>query len=230
MYENVNHNDCKIKVACNNSESNIIYLQTLNDNDRIYFITKFANLCQNSVLILSDNDSIDDFKWPDFKQSDIPRSQGVPHLIAYDYINENFDIPWDELFQIHINIEKIDNGQLLKLLLELKNRSKNGGKISLIIDKFDSLSNKIRLIIDNYDSSPNEMILFGEQHKNQTFGNIFSNNITLICNRSIDEKLCNSILTYLIRNIHENLYDVTDENNDVTCNGTTLDKIELISI
>ena len=223
MYENVNHNDCKIKVACNDSESNIIYLQTLNDKDRIYFIKKFANLCQKSVLILSDNNSINDFKWSDFLRV----SPGLPHLIAYDYINKNFDIPWDKLFQIHINIEKIDDEQLLRLLLELTRRGRNGEKISLIIDKFDSLSNKIKLIIDNYDSSPNRIRLIDKMYITRTFSNAFANNITLICNNSIDEELCNSICTNLIQNTHKNLYDFTDENNVLTCKDTTLDEIKL---
>ena len=180
-------------------------------------------MCQKSVLILSDNNSINDFKRSDFLRV----SPGLPHLIAYDYINKNFDIPWDKLFQIHINIEKIDDEQLLRLLLELTRRGRNGEKISLIIDKFDSLSNKIKLIIDNYDSSPNRIRLIDKMYITRTFSNAFANNITLICNNSIDEELCNSICTNLIQNTHKNLYDFTDENNVLTCKDTTLDEIKL---
>ena len=214
MYEKFK--DCEIEIFCNDSRQQILYLQTPNNKDKTYFINKFINFCKESVLILSNNNSFDDFLYPDWKR-DIVVS-GLPNLSFYNGGVENFLSIYDQKpFQRYINIETLSDDDLLRLLSKIHVQGKQGNSISLIIDDLTSILNRPGFKNDPYT--------------NKNLANTFSYNSTLVCDGiPIGKELYSWIthITTIVQHRHEQLYDVIYEGNSETLENRTLDGIKFI--
>ena len=215
MYEKLKHSqNCEIEISCNDSRQQIIYLQTSSNDDKIYFIKKFANVCNESVLILSDNDSFDYFRYPEWDRI----VSGLPNLSLYNGGVEKFlSIYEQKPFQRYINIETLSDDDLLRLLSKIHVQGKQGNSISLIIDDLTSILNR-----SGFKNNP---------YTNKDLANTFSYNSTLVCDGiPIGKKLYSWIthITTIVKHRHEQLYDVIYENNSETLKNRTFEDIRLI--
>ena len=217
MYEKFKHSqNCEIEIFCNGSRPQILYLQTSNKNDRTHFINKFVNVCKESVLILSNNESFDHFLYPDWKRDAVVG--GLPNLSFYDGGVENFlSIYEQKPFQKYINIETLNDDDLLSLLSKIHGQGKRGNSICLIIDDLTSILNRSGLKNNPYT--------------NRDLANTFSYNSTLVCDGiPIGKELYSWItpITTIVQHRHEQLYDVIYEGNSETLENRTFEDIRLI--
>ena len=207
--------NCEIEIFCNGSRPQLIYLQTSINDDRIYFIKKFTNVCNESVLILSDNDSFDYFRYPEW---DRPVA-GLPNLSFYDEGVENFLSVYERKpFQRYINIETLSDDDLLSLLSKIHGQGKRGNGICLIIDDLNSILKRSGLKNNPYT--------------NRILANTFSYNSTLVCDGiPIENELYSWItpFTIIVQHRYGQLYDVIYEDNSETLENRTLEGIKLIS-
>ena len=212
MYEKYKHSqNGDIEISCNSSRPQMIYLQTSSNDDRMYFIKKFANVCNESILILSDNDSFDNFRYSNW---DRPVG-GLPNLSFYDDGVENFMSVYERKpFQIYINIEVLSDDDLLMLLSKIHYQGRRGNGICLII-------HDLNLILKRLGLKNNPQI-------NQNIANTFSYNSTLVC----DGKPIEKDMYYRITNVtivqhkHEKLYNVIYEDNSESLENRTLEGIK----
>ena len=216
MYEKFKHSqNCEIEIFCNGSIPQIIYLQTSSNDDRTYFINKFANVCNESVLILSDNDSFDHFRYPERD-----RIGGVPNLSFYDDGVDNFlSIYERKPFQRYINIETLSDDDLLSLLSKISYQGRRGNSICLIIHDLNSILKRFGLKND--------------PHINKNLANAFSYNSTLVCDRIPIEKEQYSwitSITIIVRHRNGQLYDVIYEGNSEASENTILENRTLEGI
>ncbi|SES63785.1 hypothetical protein SAMN04488587_0239 [Methanococcoides vulcani] len=203
MYEIFNSREnCKIEVNYRDLKPKIIYLQTFSNDDQLYFVRKYANICEKSVLILSDNDSFNRFKSLCLSSP----IWGFPDLSVYDGSIENFDLLYERKpFQKYINIETLSDGDLHRLLLKLEGHGRKRNEICLIIDDFASMLYRLKRDLKNDRSKNMEY---------KILANGLGYNFSLICSGNpIDKKLLEWIdsFTILIENRHEKSYDVTYE-------------------
>ena len=214
MYEEIKHSqNGDIEISCNGSRPQIIYLQTSSNDDKMYFIKKLANVCNESILILSDNDSFDNFRDSNW---DRPIG-GLLNLSVYDDGVENFVSIYERKpFQIYINIETLSDDDLLRLLSNIYYQGKRGNSICLIIHDLNSILKRLGLK--------------NNRQTNQNLANTFSYNSTLVCDGKPIEKDLYSRITHItiVQHKHGQLYDVIYENNSETLENRTLEGIKLI--
>ncbi|ETA69275.1 hypothetical protein MettiDRAFT_2770 [Methanolobus tindarius DSM 2278] len=202
-----------IKICYDGSISQVINLESFVDEDKAYFIKKFVNASYNSALILSNENMLNELKYPEWERV----TPGIKNLSVHNEDIEKLSFPKGrETTNIGINIDLFKENEIHNLLAKVHHLGRKGNSVLLIIDNLNYLLN-----IKGLNKEP---------YARRTIENTLYYTPTLICDGfPLDQDLFKRIkgITTTIRNVSEDSYDVIYNKHNEVFEDIKLENINL---